>query len=79
MHQELVDELLRFAVDHKLLLICDFDEKRKVHRFGFQDREQTWLYTREFAQEQLDLCNVPTVYFAQELIETLKRKVPHLL
>ena len=75
-HQELIDELLRFAREHNLRLDYCFDDKNKLYRFVFQNQAQTWGFCREYSKELLDLFNGPTVYFAYDIIDTLRRKVP---
>lgn len=74
MHQELIDELLRFALSHNLRFDYHLDEKESLYHFIFQNQNQTWIYIREITTEQLDLFNGPTVYFAYDIINTLQRK-----
>ena len=78
MHEELIYELLQFARRNNLRFDYNFDDKLKRYYFKFQNQERTWGYCREFTQEQLDLFAGPTVCFAYEIIETLKRKVANL-
>lgn len=78
MHQELIDELLHFSARNGLRFDYDFDEKRKIYYFKFQNQERTWGYCRELTEELLDLFAGPTVYFAYEIINDLKSKVANL-
>ena len=75
MHQELIDELLRFTLEHNLRFDYYLDDETKMYRFIFQNQERTWAFCREYSQAQLDLFNGPTVYFAYDIIDTLKNKV----
>jgi hypothetical protein len=76
MHQELIDELLAFAREHNLRFDYNFDGELKKYFFKFQNQEMTWGYAREISQEILDTFNGPSVYFAYEFINELKRKLP---
>lgn len=78
MHQELIDELLSFARRNDLRFKYDSDDDRKVYHFLFQDQERTWGYCRQVTIDQLDTFAGPTVYFANDIINTLKRKIPTL-
>lgn len=75
MHQELIDELLKFSREHDLYFISDFDDTRKVYRFAFQNRARTCAYWREISQQQLDLFNGSTVYFANGIINDIQKHI----
>lgn len=74
MYQELIHELAKFAGENNLLFDHYFDEDQKTYYFKFQNQERTWIYGREIPMEQLELFTGPIVYFAQDIIDTLKRK-----
>ena len=76
MHEAIIDELLSFAVRNGLRFDYGFDDKSKSYVFTL--RGQTWGYSREISQEQLELFNGPVVYFAHDIINRVKSKVPHL-
>lgn len=78
MHQELIEELTQFTLDNKLLFNYWFDEKRNDYYFTFQDQEKTWGYRRVVSADQLDCSQVPAAYLANNIITTLKEKIPGL-
>ncbi len=79
MHYELIDQLLAFARRNDLLFKYYIDSNPKVYTFKFQDQGKTWVYFRSFSQDQLDSCNCSITYFVDEIISTLKKKVPNLI
>ena len=79
MHEKLIDVLLQFARLNKLRFDYNFDNKRKVYFFKFQNQDKTWGYVREISEEQLDTSLIPTEYFAYGIIDTLKRKNSSLI
>ena len=78
MHQELIDDLRGFALEYNLRLEYDFDEKTKTYKFRIGNKERTWLCDREFTQEQLDLFNGSTAYFARGIIDDVRKSIMSL-
>jgi hypothetical protein len=74
MHQELIDELLRFSLKNRLLFDYRFDEENGKYLFTFHDQAQTWGYRYQVTKEELDLCNGQSVYFAHKIIDTIRRR-----
>jgi hypothetical protein len=73
MHEEMIDELTRFARENKLQFHYWFDEETSNYYFTFYNQDRTWGYRREISEEQLDLFNGSTVYFAYDIINTIRR------
>jgi hypothetical protein len=78
MHQELIDELRGFAIEYNLRFDYNFDAKTNIYKFRIGNKEHTWLCEREFAQQQLDLFNGSTAYFARGIIDDVRKSIMSL-